>query len=67
MRFSALIRIKIYFTKMLVRMRLSALILKKQSSYNFTMGSYIPLGYTRLAGSDTLCASRRSSDRTACT
>ena len=43
-------------------MRLSALILKKQSSYNFTLGTYIPLGHTRPAGSDTLCASRRRFD-----
>ena len=67
MRFSALNTTKIYFSKMLVRMCLSSLILKKQSSYNFTLGTDIPLGHTRLVGSDTLCASGRILDRKACT
>ena len=39
-----------------------SLILKKQSSYNFTQGNYIPLGRTRLVDSGTRCASDRILD-----
>ena len=63
MGFSALNSIKIYFSKMLVRMCLLSLILKKQSSYNFTQGNDIPLGRTRLVDSGTRCASDRILDR----